>query len=166
MVAGNFFSTLGAQPLHGRLFAPEECQKGARSAVLLSYFFWQRQFAADPGIVGQAIILNDRPYTVVGILPASFDFGPVFWPGLRMDVFVPAILDEMRNWGNTLAVVGRLRPGVTVRQAQAEANILMPQLRAAHPDWFMEYTADIPELKEYVSGKLRRSLLVLWCAVG
>ncbi|MFN7999254.1 MAG: ABC transporter permease [Bryobacteraceae bacterium] len=166
MVAGNFFTTLGVKALHGRLFAPEECRRGGRPAVLLSYFFWQRQFAADPGIVGQAIILNDRPYTVVGILPADFDFGAVFWPGLRMDVFVPAILDEMRNWGNTLAVVGRLKPGVTVRQAQAEANILLPQLRRAHPEWFMEYTADISELKDYVSGKLRRSLFVLWCAVG
>ncbi len=65
-----------------------------------------------------------------------------------------------------MAIFGRLKPGVTVAQAQAEANVLMPQLRAAHPEWFMAYTADLSSLKDYVSGKLRRSLFVLWGAVG
>jgi predicted permease len=165
-VAGNFFPTLGVQPALGRLFTPEECQKGDRPAVLLGQFFWQRQFAADPAIVGQAIILNNRPVTVVGVLPASFDFGSVFSPGLKMDIYVPAIMDELRNWGNTLTMMGRLRPGVTVAQAQAEVDVLMPQLRATHKEWWSDYPTTMTELKDYVSGKLRRSLVVLWCAVG
>ncbi len=165
-VAGNFFPTLGVQPALGRLFSYEECQKGGRPAALLSYPFWQRQFAANPGVVGQAITLNDQVVTIVGVLPKTFDFGSVFSPGLKVDFFVPAIMDFWRTWGNTLALVGRLKPGVTVAQAQAESNILFPQLKAAHPEWFKDYTATITGLKDYVSGKLRRSLIVLWCAVG
>jgi predicted permease len=166
MVAENFFQTLGVQPALGRLFAPEECLKGGRPAVLLSYPFWQRQFAGDPAIVGQAVNLGKQSATVVGVLPASFDFGSVFSPGLRIDVFVPAIMNDIRNWGNTLALVGRLKPAVSVSQAQIEADILLPQIKAAHPDWWGDYTSTITGLKEHVSGKLRRSLIVLWCAVG
>jgi ABC-type antimicrobial peptide transport system permease subunit len=165
-VAGNFFPTLGVKPALGRLFTPKECQKGGRPAVLLGQFFWQRQFAADPAIVGRAIVLNNRPVTVVGVLPASFDFGSVFSPGLKMDIYVPAIMDELRNSGNTLTMMGRLKPGVTVAQAQAEVDVLMPQLRAAHKEWYNDYATTMTELKDYVSGKLRRSLVVLWCAVG
>jgi predicted permease len=165
-VAANFFPILGVQPALGRLFTPEECQKGGRAAVLLGHFFWQRQFAADPAIVGTAIVLNNRPVTVVGVLPASFDFGSVFAPGLKMDIFVPAIMDLVRNDGNTLALVGRLRSSVTVAQAQAEVDILMPQIRAAHKDWYDDYATAMTGLKDHVSGKLRRSLVVLWCAVG
>jgi predicted permease len=165
-VAENFFPTLGVKPVVGRQFTHEECQKGGRLAVLLGYFFWQRQFAGDTAIVGKAILLDNRPFTVVGVLPASFDFGSVFTPGLKMDIFVPAIMDELRNWGNTLTMMGRLKPGVTVAQAQAEVDVLMPQLRAAHKEWFDDYATAMTGLKDYVSGKLRRSLVVLWCAVG
>jgi predicted permease len=166
MVGSTFFQTLGVQPAIGRLFTAEECQKGGRPAVLLGQFYWQRQFAADPTIVGQAITLNQRAVTVVGVLPATFDFGSVFSPGLKIDIYVPGIMDDMRNWGNTLSMIGRLKSGVTVAQAQAEANLLFPQLRAAHPEWFNDYSGTITELKDYVSGKLHRSLIVLWCAVG
>jgi predicted permease len=165
-VAGNFFPTLGVQPALGRLFSREECQKSGRPAVLLSYPFWQRQFAANPAIVGQAITLNDQAVTVVGVLPRAFDFGSVFSPGLKVDFYVPAIMDFWRTWGNTLALVGRLKPGVTMAQAQAESNILFPQLKAAHKEWFEDYKATITKLQDYVSGRLRRSLIVLWCAVG
>jgi predicted permease len=166
MVADNFFPTLGVQPVLGRTFLPSECVKGSVPVALLTHAFWRQQFAADPGIVGQTITLSKQAVMVVGVLPASFDFPSVFWPGLRADVFIPAILDELRDWGNTLAMFGRLKPGVSVAQARAEAQVLLPQLRAAHPEWFMEYSADLGSLKDYVSGKLRRSLIVLWCAVG
>src|ERR1700691_3094345 len=165
-VAGDFLPTLGVQPALGRLFTPEECRKGGRPAVLLGHFFWQRQFSADPAIVGQAILLNDSPVTVVGVLPASFDFGSVFAPGLKTDIFVPGIMDVLRNEGNSLPLLGRLKPGVTVAQAQAEVDVLMPQIRAAHKDWYDDYATAITELQDHVSGKLRRSLVVLWCAVG
>jgi len=166
MVGGNFFQTLGVQPALGRLFSPEECQKGGRPAVLLSQPFWQRQFGGDPSVVGQAITLSKQSVTVVGVLPSTFDFGSVFSPGLKMDVYVPAVMDDIRGWGNTLALVARLKPGVTVAQAQAEADVLFPQIMAAHRDWWGDYTSTITGLKDYVTGKLRRSLIVLWCAVG
>ncbi len=166
MVAGNFFSTLGVRPALGRLFTPEELQKGSRPSVLLSYAFWRHEFDADPGIVGQTITLEKKAVTVVGVLPASFDFGSVFSPGLKTDVFVPAIMDDMRNWGNTLAILGRLKPGVTVAQAQAEVDVLIPQIKAANHNAFYLGAATLTGLRDHVSGKLRRSLIVLWCAVG
>ena len=171
-VAGNFFPMLGVDPLHGRLFTPEECRKGGRAAALLSYQFWQRQFGGDPAIAGRTITINAAPaditgpVTVVGVLPASFDFGSVFSPGMQVDVFVPAYMDFWRTWGNTLAVIGRLKPGVSLSRAQAESDILFPQLRAAHRDWWEDYKSTLFGLRDRVSGKLRRSLYVLWCAVG
>lgn len=166
-VAGNFFQTLGVQPALGRLFTAEECVKGARPAVLLSSPFWQRQFAANPAIIGQAIRLNHDAVTVVGVLPPTFDFGAVFSPGSKMDLFVPAIMDGIRNWGHTVSIIGRLKPGVTVAQAQAESKILFPHLQgAANPDWGTDIKTTITGLKDHVNGKLRRSLIVLWCAVG
>ena len=167
-VVGNFFRTLGVKPLLGRLFTAEECERNGRPAVLLEYGFWQQQFAGDRGIIGRAINLNGQPVTVIGVLPDTFDFGSVFLPGAKVDMFVPANMDGMRDWGNTLALIGRLKPGVSLPQAQAEANILFPTLyfnvKQANSRGF--YNARLTELKEYVSGKLRKSLLVLWCAVG
>lgn len=167
-VVGNFFQTLGVEPVLGRLFTAEECRKGGPPAVLLSYPFWQRQFNSDPKIVGQSINFDTSNFTVVGVLPKSFDFGSVFSPGSKVDVFMPSILEDMQDWGNTLALVGRLKPGVSRAQAQAQADIIVPKLlfNVKHPDWGGGYAARLLPLKEYVSGKLRRSLVVLWCAVG
>jgi predicted permease len=168
LVAPNFFPTLGVQPMLGRSFAPEECRKNSQPVVILSHALWRRQFASNRSIVGQPITLDEKPVTVVGVLPETFDFGSVFSPGSRIDVFMPAILDDMREWGNTLALIGRLKPGISVPQAQAEANILFPRLHFSltHPEWGGGYTASLVDLKEHVTGKLRRSLIVLWSAVG
>ena len=146
MVAENFFQTLGVQPVLGRLFLRDECQKGGRPAVLLSNAFWRRQFAGDPGIVGQAITLSKQSVTVAGVLPPTFDFGSVFSPGQRIDVYVPAIMDVLCDWGNTLALVGRLNRGVSIAQAQAEADILFPQFKATHPKWWGDLTSEISGL--------------------
>ncbi len=79
---------------------------------------------------------------------------------------MPAQLQDMRGWGNTLAIVGRLKPGISELRAQAEADRLFPQLKAANADWEIDYSSQITSLKEFVSGKLRKSLLMLWAAVG
>ena len=167
-VLGNFFQVLGVEPAIGRMFLPEETQRNGRAAVLLAYPFWQRQFAGDPGVVGRAIYLNGMPVTVIGVLPDRFDFGAVFSPGAKVDAFVPVIPDEMRDWGNVFTFIGRLKPGVSVAQANAEAGILAPELyfNVKYPNSKGGYTARALSLKEYVSGRLRRSLIVLWCAVG
>ena len=167
-VAGNFFQTLGVEPLLGRLFTEEECLKGGRPAVLLSQSFWRQQFAADPAIVGKAVSLNGQPVTIVGVLPSTFDFGSVFSPGLKVDLIVPQVTDDIRDYGNTLALIGRLKPGVTVEQAQSEADLLVPRFffSLKHPEYGKGYTGTLATLKDHVSGKLHRSLVVLWCAVG
>jgi predicted permease len=171
-VAENFFPVLGVKPEIGRPFNADECRKGAPAVALLSHQFWQRQFGGDPSIVGRTLTISAAPaditgpVTVVGVLPASFDFGAVFSPGMRVDFYIPAYMDFWRTWGNTLAVLGRLKPGVSVAQAQAEADILFPQLRAANRNWFSDYLSTLSSLQDRVSGKLRRTLIVLWCAVG
>ena len=168
MVAGNFFSTLGITPVLGRDFTIEETLKNSRSVVLLSYPFWKRQYGADNAIVGRTIGLDDAPVTVIGVLPKTFDFGAVFAPGTRVDLFTPAILGDMEDWGNTMALVGRLKTGVTLGAAQAEAHLIFPRLLGnnKHPEYGFCPDATLIGLKEYVSGKLRQSLIILWCAVG
>lgn len=170
----NFFEVLGVQPALGRLFTADEARAGAAPVALLEYSYWRRQFGSDPSIVGQKIDLNGTPVTVVGVLPTSFDFGAVFSPGERVDILTPLILDNERTWGNIVTMIGRLKPDVSLAQAQAEANIVVPRLC-----WSAKIAAScgsyagtqgggmhLRTLKDYVSGKMRRSLIVLWCAVG
>jgi predicted permease len=162
----NFFPMLGVQPALGRLFVKEECQPNGRQAALLSHAIWEQRFGADPGLVGQSLTLNNTAVTVVGVLPASFDFASVFLPGAKVDFFMPAIMDNFRNSGNTLSIIGRLKPGVSLAEARAEFAVMMPALRRAHTDWYSDNKPKMSGLKDYVSGKLRRSLLVVWWAVG
>lgn len=167
-VTGNFFRVLGVRPSLGRLFSAEETAKGARPVVLLAYPYWKRQFSADPAIIGKAIDLNGEPMTVVGVLPPSFDFGAVFSPGEKVDLFTPYILDNWRNDGNDLTMIGRLKPGVTLPQAQADANLVAPQLyfNTKYPNSKGRYQTFLTPLKDYVTGRMRRPLLMLWFAVG
>jgi len=167
-VTGNFFAMLGVQPLIGRSFTAEECRGSysAPPAMLLSYNFWRRQFLSDPGVVGRKLILDNHPVTVAGVLPASFDFGSIFTPGTQMDIFVPwPLTDQAKPRGNTMRIIGRLKPGVTVRAAQAEFTALGKQLDKQHP----ERNGIIPRLMplaQHVSGRVRPALFVLACAVG
>jgi predicted permease len=171
-VAGDFFPTLGVVPVLGRNFTEDETVKGGRQAALLSYYFWKTQFGSDPNVIGKTITITtspaavNGPVTIVGVLPASFDFGAVFAPGKKVDLFFPAVMDFWRTWGNTLAVVGRLKPGVNAARAQDEADRLFPHLKLQHKDWYYDYASDLITLKDHVSGKLQRSLVVLWSAVG
>jgi predicted permease len=167
-VTPDFFQVLGVDPLMGRLFHENESLPGAGQVVLLSYPIWQRQFHGDPSILGRTVDFNERSFTVVGILPRSFDFGAVFAPGTKVDLFVPIDFKGTRLDGNTITLIGRLKPGITVEQARSEANLLFPKLDSMtdHPEYKADYTAYPTPLKEYVSGKLHRSLIVLWSAVG
>ena len=174
LVAEGFFETLGVKPAAGRLFRREEFVHHTQPAALLSYPFWKRRFGGDPGVIGRTVDLSDKvdlnnaSVTVVGVLPETFNFGSVFSPGAKIDLFVPYIMDDFRDDGNDLALVGRLKQGVSIAQAQNEADLLFPQFyfEHKHPEYGKPYTGQLTGLKEYVSGKLRRSLIVLWCAVG
>jgi predicted permease len=175
-VIGNFFQVLGVQPAMGRLFTPDEVRGGPHPVALLANVYWRRQFNGDPAIVGKAIELNATPpwvsrsVTVVGVLPASFDFGAVFSPGAKVDLFTPLDLDRERDWGNIVTLLGRLKPGVTVAQALDDANRVAPNIyfSVKYPESLGRYKGDlIPvPLKDHVTGTLRRSLIALWSAVG
>jgi len=173
-VMGNFFQVLGVHPMLGRLFVPADTLKSTHPVVLLEYAYWKRQFAADPGIVGKEIDLSGQPTTVVGVLPESFDFGAVFSPGSRVDLLVPLIPEYERDDGNVVTLIGKLKPGVTVGQAQADAEMVVPNLcwNVKYPRSCGSYvlkhgpSIQVRTLKNYVSGRLRRSLIVLWSAVG
>jgi putative ABC transport system permease protein len=168
LVAEGFFETLGVEPSLGRSFRPEEFVKHSQPVALLSYPFWKRQLGGDRSVVGKAINLSNTSVIVIGVLPDTFDFGSVFSLGAKVDLFAPYIMDDFRDDGNDLALVGRLKQGVTLAEAQSEADQLFPQLyfEHKHPEYGKGYTGQLTGLKEYVSGKLRRSLIVLWCAVG
>jgi predicted permease len=168
LVAEGFFQTLRVEPSLGRLFRSEEFVQHTQPAALLSYPFWKRRLGGDRSIVGKTINLSKASVIVIGVLPDTFDFGSVFSPGARVDLFMPYIMDDFRDDGNDLALVGRLKQGVTLAQAQSDADQLFPQLyfEHKHPEYGKGYTGQLTGLKEYISGKLRRSLIVLWCAVG
>ncbi len=164
-VSQNFFPLLGVQPELGRQFSAEECKFNGPKAVLLSHGFWVRRFASDPAVVGRPITMDDAPFTIVGVMPASFDFGSVFAPGTRVDVYFPFPLSaETDRWGNTIALIGRLKPGVTLGSAQAEATALGVQITKDDPHR-NGFTPTLSLLKQHVSGQLRPALLVLACSV-
>ena len=172
-VIGNFFQVLGVRPQMGRLFTPEEARKGSQPVTLLTNGYWRRQFAGDSTIIGKSINLSGRAVTVVGVLSESFDFGAVFSPGSKTDLFLPLVLDEQRDWGNIVTLIGRLKPSLNIAQAQAEARLVEPNLcwNVKYPKSCGAYVGkdssmQLRTLKEYVSGRLHRSLIVLWCAVA
>ncbi len=165
-VSQNFFPLLGVQPQVGRLFNDEECKWNGPKVVLLNHGLWKRRFGSDPSVVGRALTLDDALVTVVGVLPASFDFGSVFAPGSRVDLYSPfPLTSETNRWGNTLSIVGRLKAGASVQSAQAESAVLGAQINKQHPD----RNAFIPVVKlltDQISGKVRPALILLAGAVG
>jgi predicted permease len=164
-VSENFFQVLGVQPQIGRLFTADECKWHGRKAVLLSQGLWARRFGSDPGIAGRTLTINDEPVVVAGVLPASFDFAAAFAPGSHFDLYYPFPLsNETNRWGNTMAMIGRLKPGVTIAAAQAELRILAPLITRAHPER-NDFEGKLAPLAEHVSGRIRPALLVLAGAV-
>src|SRR4051812_36087116 len=165
-VSDNFFQILGVQPALGRTFSAEEVKFNGPKAVLLSHALWARRFESDPTIVGSAITLNDEATTVVGVLPASFDFASVFHPGGHFDLFFPFPLSQETNrWGNTMAMIGRLKPGVTAAQAHAELRSLGAAMTREHPER-NSFEGFVAPLADHVNGKMRLAIWVLAAAVG
>jgi predicted permease len=170
-VIANFFQLLGVQAAIGRTFTPEDGRDGAPPVVLLTDAWWHRQFNADREIVGKTFDMNGRQTTVIGVLPKSFDFGAVFSPGVKIDAITPLDLyGPPRDWGNIITMIGRLKPGATLAQAtgDAEAASAIMCWNLKQPDTCGQYKDQVVPfaLKEYISGKLHNSLVVLWCAVG
>ncbi|MDB6040722.1 MAG: permease, partial [Verrucomicrobiales bacterium] len=166
-VSQNFLPLLGINPMIGRNFNKEESQWNGRKATLLSYHFWQSRFAGDPGIVGKTIVLNNESTEVVGVLPKTFDFASIFSPGSKLEMLVPfPLAPQTDRWGNTLSVIGRLKPGVTMQRAQAEMAVVSKQIQASNPERGASWGAHLTGLQEQISGRFRNALWVLFGAVG
>ncbi len=165
-VNANFFPLLGVQPILGRGFLDEEDRPGANKVVVLSYSLWQSRYGGDRNILNRSILLNGDKHTVVGVMPASFQF---FAKDVRL--WVPIALDQ-EDWANRgghyLTVVARLKPGVSVAQAQADMNAVMHRISVDHPEETMEGKMGVvvvPVRDEFV-GAARGSLIVLLVAVA
>ena len=168
-VTQTFFPLLGVRPHAGRFFDESESRFNAPGTAVLDYRFWQRRFAGDRGIVGKSIVLDGKPVTVIGVLPASFDFEATFIPGRRVDLFFPFPLSpETNRQGNTLALVGRLRKGADLRAAQAEATLIASRFKPGRVGDRSRNGFDprLTTLRERVSGRFQSALLVLAGAVA
>jgi predicted permease len=165
-VSDNFFNVIGVTPELGRTFNAQECLWNGPKAVMLAHGFWQRRFNADPAIVGSAVTLNGQPHTVVGVLPASFDFASVFAPGSHFDLYFPfPLAPETHRWGNTMAMIGRLKPGVSPESAHNEVRTIAAQLSKEHTNR-NGFQGNVKPLAEQVSGRIRLAVWVLAGAVA
>jgi putative ABC transport system permease protein len=160
----DFFSLLGVQPLLGRTFLPEEDQPGAPKVVVLSYMLWQQRYGGERSVIGRELLLNGEKYTVVGIMPAGFQF-----MDSQTKLWVPMAFTSQalaqRN-SHYLIVVGRLKPAVTLAQANADIQTITRRIAHDHPNEAAYLKAYVLPLREQLAGEIRRPLLVLLVAVG
>ena len=163
-VTPGFLPLLGVEPLHGRLFDDEESVYGGPPAILLTHDLWATSFRRDPAIVGQAVTIDDEPVTVVGVLPATFDFPAIFAPGTRTDFLAPFPLGpETDRSGNTLALIGRLASGATLRAAQSELTAIAARHQAVRRNSFEPRASP---LRMHLTGSFRSSTFVLAASVA
>jgi putative ABC transport system permease protein len=157
---GDFFSTLGVTPLLGRTWVKGEDKDGANREVVLSYGLWDSQFAADRGLVGRQIQLNNQAYTVVGVMPRRFDFPP------GAEVWVPMDMSPKALGGrgsHQYQALGRLKPGVTLQQAQADLSLIAKRLEKLYPDSNTKVGAWVNGLHDQLVGGTERELwFMLW----
>jgi putative ABC transport system permease protein len=177
-VTAGVLPLLGVLPIKGRFFEPGECTLGRDDVVIISARLWQRRFDSDPQIIGTKLLLNGKSFTVVGVMPRSFDFplqlfnlgnGGQF--GERAEIWQPlAFTDEQMKArpSRSFAVVGRLAPGSSVAQAQAEIETINAQMRREHPNNYSQdnsFGGDVLPLPQLAVGGMRPALLILLCAV-
>jgi putative ABC transport system permease protein len=160
------FDLLGERPLLGRTLQSEDYQSGGDRVLVLSHKLWQRAFSGDPNIVGRNITLSGESYAVVGVMPPQFQFPP-FW-STRAEMWTPLDLRPRATarGGNSLRVFARLKPGVTLQQAQSEIEAMNRRLAQAYPEANTGLNIRVDPLNEKVVGNVRRALLVLSGAVG
>jgi putative ABC transport system permease protein len=165
-VSQGFFQVFGAAAFQGRTFLPEEYEPGKNQVVILSYGIWQRRFGGDKHIVGRALTLDGRPTTVVGVMPPDFR---LYLFDREEEMWSPQVPDEVmkqQRKATYLKVVARLKPNVTLAQAQAELNNIAGQLTQENPKTNEGIGISAVTLPEHLKGKWRRPLLILAAAVG
>jgi putative ABC transport system permease protein len=174
-ISASLFPLLGAEPMLGRHFTDEEDTPG-HDVVLLSYRLWQQMFAGQPDAVGSTIRLDRRPFTIVGVMPASFEFpkrGPQF-NNEPADIWIPIAFSpfERQARGSMFnnSVIARLKPGTSFEQASAELAALGPRIRENYPPEIRNspYQLELSgsPLRDEIAGRVRTPLLVLFAAVG
>ncbi|MFL6254126.1 MAG: ABC transporter permease [Pyrinomonadaceae bacterium] len=164
--SAEMFRVLGVDAALGRTFVAGEDQPGREHVVVLSHGFWQRRFGGGTDAVGRQVMLDGEPYTVVGVMPPDFQFAP-FW-ATHAEAWVPLNLSRRVSdrRGQSLRVFARLKPGVTLGQAQAEMEKINRQLAEQHPRENEGLTVSVDPLHEKVVGKSRPALLIILGAVG
>ncbi|CAA9252701.1 MAG: Acidobacterial duplicated orphan permease (function unknown) [uncultured Chthoniobacterales bacterium] len=165
LVSDGFFQVLGVQPFTGRFFLPEENKVGNDLVIIISHELWVHRFGANPAVVGQQVTISGRPRTIVGVMPPGFHF-----LDNQVKAWVPYALDPALDYraitGRFLRVVGRLKPGVSVQQAQAELTGIAKQLEQALPKFNTGWTVNVLPIHEQVVGEIRPILIVLLAAVA
>src|SRR5262249_46957451 len=175
-VSWSLFPLLGAAPMLGRAFLPEEDRPGSPRTVIISTSLWHRRFAADPAILDKSLIIDGLDYSVVGIMPADFVLNnetlPAYHPVENLDVFMPlpfpAAADHDRDHED-YTVVGKLKPGVTPQQAQAQVDTVVARLKQDYPQNYPAnsgFTISVVPMLEHAVGGIRTALLVLSGAVA
>jgi putative ABC transport system permease protein len=163
MVAPRFLEVMGVSPALGREFTSQEEHWGGPDAVLISYGFWQRRFHGDAGAVGKKIHVGTFSYTIVGVMPASFQF-----PSRDVDMWGPSAPDApfaQRRDATWFTVIGRMKPGANIQQATADLKAVQSQLGRQFPTPDRDLTVDTVALKETVVGSMRNSLWLLYGSV-
>jgi putative ABC transport system permease protein len=165
MVSASLLPMLGVAPQLGRALAQTDDKAGAAGVALLSEALWHRRFGGSVDVIGRAVTLDNTPYTIVGVLPPQFQLLAA------ADVLLPmgpwaATLPDDRNWHPGIFPLARLKPGVTMAQAQAEMDVITERLAAAYPEFDHGVSAEVKPLHDYAVQNVRQSLLVLVAAVG
>jgi len=159
-VTPEFIGILGVAPAIGSTFSPDDGKVGRAPVVVLGDKLWRDRYSADPGIVGKLVVVNGIANTVVGVMPAGFDF-----PG-HAELWQPTEVVVRPNNTWSRPVVGRLRPGATLEQAVAELNAMVPQFGVFPGAQRQEMAAEIVPLKQFVVGNVERALWIFAGAVG
>ncbi len=163
-VTTNLFSLLGTQPALGRNFLPEEGKPDSPKVTILSHALWQRRYGGDPGIVNRDILLSGEKYTVVGVMPAGFQFLQRY-----IGLWVPSVMDqqELTNRdSHFLTVVARMKPGVTIEQANADIKAITDRIARAYPDKAEKMSSTVVSMREQLTGEIHNSIVMLMVAVG
>ncbi|HEY7686436.1 MAG TPA: ABC transporter permease [Gemmatimonadales bacterium] len=163
-----FFEALGVQPQLGRLLQPEDYRQGAGRVAVLSHGLWQRRFGGDRSIIGRTLVLDGVPFVAVGVLPPDFDLG-LMSRAQKRELWAPRVLQGWeRNERSSAwwAVVGRLKPGVSIQQGQADMDRVAAGLAAEYPATNEGIGIRLVPLREHLVGAARPTLLMLLGAVG
>src|SRR5579864_5366326 len=167
-VGDGYFSLMRAKPLLGRVFLPEEQIDGKDYEIILSYGFWQQRFSGDRSVVGKQIDVSGRPYTVVGVMPQDFPMLPATLVDGPAQFYRPVAEkhDDKERLSRHLRAIARLKPGISIEQAQADLNQINRALAKQFPDEYSTTGVHVVKLHDDIASGLRPAVLVLLGAIG